>query len=220
MRKLPVAEAIGETLCHDMTAIRQDGFKGVAFKRGHVIRAEDVPVLLSMGKAHIFVWDPAADEIHEDEAGLAGANALAGAGIKISGPAEGRYSLTAAHDGLFTINRPALRALNAVPDYTAATLPTHTPVQAGDRVAGVRIVPLVTACKNVKTVEALGVAQGSILSVRPYLPLKVGIVITGSEVFEGLIQDRFEPVLRDKIAPFGGEILGVTKCPDDLPAIG
>jgi len=219
MKKLPVEAAIGETLCHDMTAIR-NGQKGAAFQRGHVIRAEDVPELLSMGKAHIFVWDPAVDEVHEDDAGLAGAAALAGEGIAYTGPAEGRYSLTAERDGLFTINRPALKALNAVPDYTAATLPAHTPVRAGDRVAGVRIVPLVTARAHVEAVGDLGKTEGPILSVRPYRALKVGCVITGSEVYNGLIEDRFEPVLRAKAAPFGGEILGVVKCPDDLAAIG
>ena len=219
MKRLPVAEAIGQTLCHDMTAIRPDGFKGAAFRRGHVIRAEDVPVLLRMGKAHVFVWNPSADEVHEVDAGLAGAKALCGDGITYTGPIEGRYSLIAEQDGLFTVNRTALRAFNAVPDYTAATLPGYTPVRAGDRVAGVRIVPLVTARKNVAQVETLGVAQGLVLSVHPYRALQVGVVITGSEVYNGLIEDRFEPVLRAKVAPFGGRVLGVTKCPDDLAAI-
>ncbi|MCL2563048.1 MAG: molybdopterin-binding protein [Oscillospiraceae bacterium] len=218
MKRLPVEQAIGEILCHDMTAIR-DGFKGVAFKRGHVIRAQDIPVLRSMGKAHIYIWEPGAGEVHEDEAGYAGAVALAGDGITISGPAEGRYTLTAKRDGLFTVDSSALKALNAVPDYTAATLPGNTSVRAGDRVAGVRIVPLVTARKHAETVAALSDARGPILSIRPYLPLKVGIIITGSEVYHGLIQDRFEPILRTKIAPFGGKILGVTKCPDDVTAI-
>ena len=219
MKRLPVEHAIGETLCHDMTAIRADGFKGVAFKRGHVIRAEDVPVLLSMGKSHVFVWDPAADEVHEDDAGLIGALALSGPGITYSGPAEGRYTLTAERDGLFTVNRPALRAFNAVPDYTAATLPTHTPVHAGDRVAGVRIIPLVAAREQVQTIEALGIARGPVLSVRPYAPLRVGIVITGTEVAAGRIKDRFEPILRSKVSDFGGRVFRVTQCPDDISAI-
>ena len=219
MKRLPLSQAIGETLCHDMTAIR-DGFKGVAFPRGHVIRAEDIPALRAMGKVHIFVWDPNADEVHEDDAALVGAKVLAGPGIIFTGPAEGRYSLVAARDGLFTIYRPALRAFNAVPDYTAATLPQHMPVQAGEHVAGVRIVPLVTVRKHVEAVGTLGNAQGHILSVRPYRALKVGIIITGSEVYSGLVPDRFEAVLRAKAAPFGGAVLGVTKCPDDLAAIG
>jgi len=218
MKCLPVEHAIGETLCHDMTAIRAD-YKDVAFKRGHVICAEDLPALLSMGKSHVFVGSSNTDEVHEDDAGLVGATALSGPGITYSGPAEGRYRLTAERDGLFTVNRPALLAFNAVPDYTAATLPTHTPVHAGDHVAGIRIVPLVTMLEHVRTVETLGGAQGPILSVRPYFPLRVGIIITGTEVASGRIEDRFELVLRAKIATFGGTILYVTKCPDDVSAI-
>ena len=199
-----------------MTAIRPDGFKGVAFPRRHVIQAADIPTLLDMGKAHIFVWDPAVDEVHEEEAGLAGAKALAGSGITYDTPREGRYNLTASQDGLLVIDRPRLRALNQVPDFTAATCPSFTVVKAGDLVAGVRIIPLVTARENVARVEALG---SGILEVRPLLPRKVGCIITGSEVYEGRIPDRFEPVLREKVAAYKGEMLGVTKCPDDTTAI-
>jgi len=216
MKRIPVQDAIGERLCHDLTAIRGDGFKGVAFPRGHVVQAKDIPILLDMGKAHLFVWDPAADEIHEEEAGLAGARALAGQGITYDTPKEGRYSLTAIHDGLLVIDRERLLALNQIPDFTAATRPTFTAVKAGDPVAGVRIVPLVTARENVARVEALG---SGILEVCPFSPKKVGCIITGSEVCEGRIPDRFEPVLREKVAEYKGEILGIEKCPDDEAAI-
>jgi len=219
MKRIPVEQAIGEILCHDMTAIGDDG-KAVAFRRGHVIRREDIPQLLLMGKAHIFVWDPAVDEVHEDDAGLAGAKALSGPGIQFSGPSEGKFTLTAEWGGLFTVNRAALRALNAVPDYTAATIPGDTPVRTGDRLAGVRIIPLVTHRANVDQVEALENAHGGILSVRPFRPLRVGVVITGGEVFSGAVADRFEPVLRKKTAQFGGKVLDVTFCPDDLAEIG
>ncbi|MCL2367536.1 MAG: hypothetical protein FWC72_00925, partial [Oscillospiraceae bacterium] len=214
MRRRRVEQAIGETICHDMTSI-QDGIKSVAFKRGHVIVESDIPILKRMGKSHIYVWDPNPDEIHEDEAGLAGAKALTGPGLVYDGPREGRYTITAAHDGLFTVNRAALRAFNAVPDYTAATRPNHSPVKEGEVVAGIRIVPLVTARENVERVEAMT----QILTLRPFAPLRTGIIITGNEVYDGLIQDCFEPVLRDKLAPYGAEILSVTKCPDDQGAI-
>jgi len=216
IKRISVYDAIGETLCHDLTAIREDGFKGVAFPRGHVVQAADIPHLLDMGKAHLFVWDPAVDEIHEEEAGLAGAKALAGQGITYDAPREGRYSLTAMHDGLLVIDCPRLRALNQIPDFTAATRPLFTVAKAGDPVAGVRIIPLVTARENVSQVENLG---SGILEVRPFVPRKVGCIITGSEVYEGRVPDRFEPVLREKVTEYKGEILGITKCPDDTAAI-
>ncbi|MCL2842591.1 MAG: molybdopterin-binding protein [Oscillospiraceae bacterium] len=218
MKKIPVVEAIGHPLAHDMTAIR-DGTKGVAFRRGHVVQEVDIPTLLAMGKAHIYVGEPVPGQVHEEDAGLEGAKALAGSGLTIEGPAEGRYTLVADRDGLFTVNSGGLKTFNQIPDYTAATLPSHTPVQAGQRVAGVRIVPLVTDSEHVETIRALGVSQGPLLTVRPFLPLKIGIIITGSEVYEGRIQDQFEPVLRAKLAPFDESVLGVAKCPDDLQTI-
>ena len=218
MRKIPVAEAVGRPLAHDMTGIR-DGVKGVAFRRGHLVQDGDIPVLLAMGKAHVYVGELAPGQVHEEDAGLVGAEALAGSGLAITGPVEGRYTLVAERDGLFTVNAGGLQAFNQIPDYTAATLPNHVPVQAGQQVAGVRIVPLFTESEQVKAVEVLDVSQGRLLTVRPFLPLKVGIIITGSEVYEGRIQDRFEPVLRAKLAPFGGAVLGVVRCPDELQAI-
>ena len=216
MRRISVQDAVGEALCHDMTAIRADGFKGVQFPRGHVVREGDIPVLLDMGKSHIFVWEPAADEVHEEDAGLAGAVALAGAGISYGAPREGRYALTADYDGLLVIDSKRLLALNQVPDFTAATRPNLTAVVAGAQVAGVRIVPLVTAREHVAQVEALG---RGILEVRPFLPLKVGCIITGREIAEGRIPDRFEPILREKTTQYGGQVLDVEKCPDDAAAI-
>jgi len=211
-----VHNAIGEALFHDMTAIRTDGFKGVQFARGHVVQAADIPMLLDMGKSHVFVGEPAADQVHEEDAGLAGAIALAGTGISYGAPREGRYMLTAERDGLFTADSKRLLALNRVPDFTAATRPSLTRVSAGEQVAGVRIVPLVTAREHVDEVEALG---SGILEVLPFSPLKAGCIITGSEVATGRIPDRFEPILREKVAQYGGQILGVEKCLDDAAAI-
>ena len=216
MKTIPVTEAVGLPLCHDMTAIRPITGKEVAFRRGHVLQAEDIPVLLSMGKTRVFVGELEANQIHEEEAGLAGAQTLAGSRITISGPSEGKFTLFSAGDGLFTIHREALRALNGIPDYTAATIPGNTPVRAGDVLAGVRIVPLFTHGENVSRVLALRETYGGpILSVRPFFPLRVGFVITGSEVYSGRIGDRFAPILGEKVGQFGGEVLGVHICPDD-----
>ena len=89
MRKIPVAQAVGQTLCHDMTAILETGFKGVRFKRGHVFTEEDIPVLLNMGKEHIYAWEPEADEVHEEDAARLLTEAMCGPGVSYSGPSEG-----------------------------------------------------------------------------------------------------------------------------------
>ena len=219
MRKLAVEQAVGETLCHDMTAILEDGFKGVRFSRGHVIREEDIEVLRDMGKRHVFVWEPQADEVHEDDAAAALVDALIGEGIARSAPSEGKIGLSALYDGLFLMNKPALRGINSVGDYTVACRNGNTPVRAGDKLGGARIVPLVTKRSTVEQAVAIAGENAPVLSVLPYKPLKTAVIITGNEVYEGRIKDRFEPVLRAKLPAYGAQIIGVTKCPDELPRL-
>jgi hypothetical protein len=196
MKKIAVQQALGQTLCHDMTAIMADGFKGVRFKRGHVITEEDIPVLLDMGKEHIFVWEPEADEVHEEDAAMALTEVICGPGVAYSGPSEGKMTISAQRDGLFCVNSRALRDINMVPDYTVACIPGNTPVQAGKKLAGARIVPLVTKGENVEKAVVIAKENAPIFSIKPFRPLKTGVVITGSEVYYGRIQDAFEPILK------------------------
>ncbi len=219
MRKIPVDQAVGQTLCHDMTAILDNGFKGVRFKRGHVITPEDIPVLLDMGKEHIFVWEPEADEVHEEDAARLLTEAMCGPGTGFSGPSEGKMTVTAETDGLFLVNSRGLNRINLVPDYTVACLPGNTRVSKGQRLAGARIVPLVTRRDNVRTAVAIARECAPVFSVRPFKALKTGVVITGNEVYHGRIPDRFEGALTPKLESLGAEILGFVKCPDDLDAI-
>jgi molybdenum cofactor synthesis domain-containing protein len=219
MRKIRIEDAVGETLCHDMTAILDSGFKGVKFKRGHVITKADIPALLDMGKSHVFVWEPEADEVHEDDAAVALTEALCGPGLCSTGPSEGKMQISASLKGLFVLNGEALREINLVDDYTVACRPGFTPVDAGDKLAGARIVPLVTKRGNVERAVAIAREHFPVLSVVPYRHLKCGVVITGSEVYYGRIKDAFEPILRKKLDNFGAELLGFTKCPDDLDRI-
>ncbi len=218
MKKLRTQDALGQALCHDITSIT-NGRQEPLFKRGHVLQLEDVEKLLDIGKAHVFVWDAGADEVHEEEAALLVAEAAAGPHVSFSGPSQGKYVLQAETDGLLRVNSDGLLELNHVPDYTIASLPDHMPIKQGMQFAGIRIVPLVTARENVE--EAVRIAKKStpLFTIQPYRPLKVGIVITGGEIFYGRRPDAFEPVLRKKLAAFGAEILGVTKCPDELPPI-
>lgn len=216
MRKIPVEEAVGQTLCHDMTAILANGFKGVKFKRGHVVTEEDIPELLNIGKSHIFVWEPGAGEVHEEDAARAVTEAACGPNIAFTGPSEGKFQLLADADGLFCVNSGALRRINSVPDFTIACRPGNTAVRKGEKLGGARIVPLMTRRENVeRAVEAAG--EGTpVFQIKPFLSLKTSIVITGSEVYYGRIEDRFEPILREKLGAYGARILSVQKCPDDL----
>ncbi len=219
MKKIKVEDAVGQVLCHDMTAILEDGFKGVKFHRGHVITEQDIPELKKIGKDHIYIWEPETDEVHEDDAARLLTEAMCGSGVTFSGPSEGKMTARAAQRGLFVLAREALRAINLVDDYTVACLPSYTPVEEGQAVAGARIVPLVTKRQNVDAAVGLARQAEPVLRVEPYRPLKSAVIITGSEVYYGRIQDAFEPIMREKLESFGAEIIGVEKCPDELARI-
>ena len=214
MKKVRVQDAVGMTLCHDMTAMF-DGFKGPLFKRGHVIQEEDIPRMLDIGKQTVFVWEEGAGEIHEEDAALRMAAMCPCEGAHYEGPSEGKVLLIADREGMLRIDRELLYAVDAIEDLTIATLPDHYPVKADDRLASMRIVPLVTKESNIEEAEKLGAGK-QMISLLPYKPLKAGVVITGSEVYSGRIKDKFEPLVRAKLAPFPGEIVGVTICDDDM----
>ena len=217
MKKVKVQDAVGMTLCHDITAM-VDGFKGAAFKRGHVITQEDIPKLLDIGKQHIFIWEENAGEIHEEDAARRLSQMTTVNGAHYGSISEGKVQLFADQDGMFRVDKALLAAVNRIGDITITTLPDHYPVKAGDRLASMRIVPLVTEERQIAEAEAL-CADKQLYDLRPFKPLKVGIIITGSEIYHGRIKDKFERVARAKLAHYPAEILGVHVCDDELDMI-
>lgn len=217
MKKVKVQDAIGMTLCHDITAM-VDGFKGAAFKRGHVVTQEDIPRLLDIGKQHVFIWEENAGEIHEEDAARRLSQMTAVDGAHYGSISEGKIQLFADQDGMFRVDKALLAAVNRIGDITITTLPDHYPVKAGDRLASMRIVPLVTEERQIAEAEAL-CAGKQLYDLRPFKPLKVGIIITGSEIYHGRIKDKFERVARAKLAHYPAEILGVHVCDDELDII-
>ena len=217
MKKINVENAIGMELCHDITEMK-DGFKGAAFKRGHIIREEDVPHLLDIGKRTIFVWEEHAGEIHEDDCARRMAAMAPVENAHYTAPAEGKTLLFADQRGMFRVNKKLLDKVNSIGDITIATLPDHYPVEAGARLASMRIVPLVTKEEQIIEAERL-CAEEKLLDLRPYQNKKLGVVITGSEVYHGRIKDKFASVVRAKMKQFPCEIAGITVCDDDLDMI-
>ena len=217
MKKVKVQDAIGMTLCHDITAM-VDGFKGAAFKRGHVITQEDIPKLLNIGKQHVFIWEENAGEIHEEDAARRLSQMTTVNGAHYGSISEGKVQMFADQDGMFRVDKALLAAVNRIGDITITTLPDHYPVKAGDRLASMRIVPLVTEERQIAEAEAL-CADKQLYDLRPFKPLKVGIIITGSEIYHGRIKDKFERVARAKLAHYPAEILGVHVCDDELDMI-
>ena len=217
MKKINVENAVGMELCHDITEMK-DGFKGAAFKRGHIIREEDIPHLLDIGKRTIFVWEADAGEIHEDDCARRMAAMAPVEGAHYTEPSEGKVLLFADQRGMFRVNRELLRKIDSIGDITICTLPDHYPVEVGARLASMRIVPLVTKEEQIIEAERL-CNEDKLLDLLPYQNKKLGVVITGSEVYTGRVKDKFEPVVRAKMKQYPCEIVGVSICDDDLDMI-
>lgn len=216
MRAVPVQDALGKLLCHDVTRIVPGEFKGRAFKKGHVIQAEDISALLDMGKEHVFVMDLSPGEIHEDDAAIRIAGAAAGPGIDLSGTSEGRVNLLAGADGLLKVNTNALFRINAIEEIVFATLHTNQAVDAQCPVAGTRIIPLVIREEKLKAVEFICSQNYPVVEIKSFMSLKVGIVTTGSEIFHGRITDKFGPVLREKFTKLGSTVIDQVLVSDDV----
>lgn len=217
MKKTNVENAVGMELCHDITEMK-DGFKGAAFKRGYIIREEDIPHLLDLGKKTVFIWEDNAGEIHEEDCARRMAAMAPVQGTHYTEPSEGKVLLLADERGMFRVNCDLLRRLNGIGDITITTLPDHYPVEKGARLASMRIVPLVT--QETQIIAAEEMCSGErLLDLRPYGHKKVGVIITGSEVYSGRIKDKFEPVVRRKMEAYPSEIVGVTICDDKLDMI-
>jgi molybdenum cofactor synthesis domain-containing protein len=217
---VPAEKAVGLVLGHDLTEIIPDGEKKAAFKKGQVLTAEDIPRLLRMGKTHVHVWtDQPEGLIHEDEAARRLALALAGEGLNLGAPSEGRVDLYAAGPGLLTLNLDLLEAVNDIPDVTVATIGRNRLVAAGQPVAGARVVPLCVREEAVIGVEALARTRGPLLNVQPLLRRRIGVVVTGTEVHKGLVKDAFTPVLRRKFEASGSEIVFHRIVPDETEGL-
>lgn len=218
MKTIETKDAVGTILCQDITQIIRGVIKDARFRKGHIVTEEDIPVLLSLGKEHLYVWEPKENEVHENEAALELLKLCKNSYMKDSPVKEGKIELTAECDGLFTVNSKALFDINSIDDIMIATRKGNTPVQKGDKLAGFRIIPLVIEEKLLK--KAAEVAGSTpILAVTPWKIKKAAIITTGSEVLKGLIKDTFTDVIKDKLASFNIEVVYHTLSGDDSTVI-
>jgi len=215
-RSVPVEDAVGMILGHDITQIVPGKFKGPAFKKGYILKTEDIPRLLDMGKRHVYALDLKDDFVHENDAAERIARGASGAGIRLTSPSEGRVNLIAEAPGLLKINIKALHQINTVEEIALATLHSDQQVVAGTQVAGARIVPLATRKDKIEEIEKICRDNFPVVTVRPFRSLKVGVITTGSEVYTGRITDKFGPVLRDKFGQLGCSIMKQVFVSDEI----
>ena len=220
LKKIKLQDAVGTKLAHDITEIRPGEFKGAAFQKDHTVCNEDLCHLQKLGKNHLYLIDLAEDEIHENQAAAILAAGLAGEGIAWQNePREGKIQLFAERDGLFKVNTASLAAFNMVDEVMCATLHNHTLVKKGALVAATREIPLVMQRTPIERAAAIAQQNDATLSVKIMRQAKAGLVITGNEVYHGLIEDRFAPILSEKVETLGSQVAGVTFAPDDAGLI-
>lgn len=214
MKLMKTTEAVGQVLCHDITQIIPGVTKDAVFRKGHIITEEDIPVLLSVGKEHIYIWEKNENILHENEAAEILRDICMGEHMKPSEPKEGKIELTAEIDGLFLADTARLKAVNSLGRMMIATRSSGVPVKKGDKLCGTRIILLVIEKEAMaKAKEVAG--DTPLLQLKPFRPRKYGVVTTGSEVFHGRITDKFTPVIEQKLAAYGCEMVAHEICDDD-----
>jgi hypothetical protein len=215
LKKIKVEEAIGMALGHDVTKVVPGEFKGPRFRRGHIIGPEDVPELLNMGKEHVYIIEEEEGEVHEEEAALRIARAVSGPEMKLTSPKEGRVNIESGIVGLLKVNKSLLKEINSIQDVVLATRHDNSVCQPGMVIAGTKIIPLYITDARLRRVEELCQSQGKVLSILPFRARKVGVVITGNEVFKGRIKDKFGDIIKGKVEPLGSVINHQTIVPDN-----
>lgn len=217
MKLIRTEDAVGSVLCHDITQIIPGVVKDAVFRKGHVVTEEDIPVLLSVGKEHLYVWEKQEGMLHENDAAEILRQVCQGEHMGASEPKEGKIELTAEADGLLKIDRKKLNAVNGMGQMVIASRHGDFPVKKGDKIAGMRVVPLVIEEEKMDRVKEI-CGEEPVFRLLPFREMKAGIVTTGSEVYHGRIEDRFTPVVKEKLEEYNVEVLGNTLC-DDRPEI-
>ena len=218
MKLIKTVDAVGHVLCHDLTQIIPGEFKGARFRKGHVVTEEDIPVLLSMGKENLYVWEMQPGIVHENDAAERLCALCISDGMDRSEVKEGKIELTAARAGLFTVDSARLRAVNAIDELMIATRHGNMPVQPGDKLCGTRVIPLVIEEEKLVQAEK-AVGAEPLLRILPYQLRTCAIITTGSEVYSGRIEDKFTPVLVKKLTAYGIEVTKHTTVDDGIDRI-
>lgn len=218
MKLIKTEDAVGQVLCQDITQIIRGVSKGPVFRKGHIVREEDIPVLLSVGKENLYIWEHNERMLHENDAAAILRDICMGENMHATAPKEGKIGLIADCDGVFLVDRERLRAVNSLGEMMIAARHGGFAVRKGDDLAGMRIIPLVIEKEKMEKAK-VAVGKQPLLQVVPFRPMKAGVITTGSEVYHGRIADTFTPVIVDKLAAFGAAMAMHAVLDDDHEAI-
>jgi len=219
MEKVRIEEAVGMVLGHDVTQIIPGQFKGPRFKRGHLIREEDIPEFLKIGKEHVYVMELKAGVIHEDEAALRLGRVFGGENVDLTGPSEGKVTFLSKISGILKINLSLLHRINLSGNIILSTLHRYTPCSSGMAVGATRIISLTAPERQIEKVENWCEKYGSVIEILPYRVLNIGVVVTGNEFFHGRTEDRFDDRVGKKILNLGSRVVKKKVVPDEIHQI-
>ena len=214
MKQMETIHAEGHVICHDITVIIKDEKKDTAFRKGHIVTKDDIPKLLSLGKDHLYVWEKTEGMLHENEAAEILVSVCKNKYMKETPVKEGKIELLADTCGVFLVDTKRLVEINCLEDVMIATRHTNQAVKPGDKLAGMRIIPLVIEEARMNAVKKIG-AEKPILEIKPFVRKTAAVVTTGNEVYYGRIQDTFTPVIKEKLEQFGVEVLFHEVVPDE-----
>ena len=218
MKLIKTEDAVGSVLCHDLTQIIKGVTKDAVFRKGHIVQPEDIPVLLSIGKEHLYVWEADENMLHENDAARILCAICKNANMHESEVKEGKIELSATCEGLFKVDSKRLQLVNSFGQMMIATRHGNTPVKKGDKLAGSRIIPLVIEKEKMYSIQEL-CGEEPILKLLPYKLKKAAVIATGSEIFTGRIKDTFTPVIEEKLAEYGVEVVFKQVLGDDPEAV-
>ena len=215
MKLIRTEDAVGHVLCHDLTQIIRGEYKDARFRKGHIVTEEDIPVLLSMGKENLYIYEMTPGMVHENDAAERLYALCANDNMTRGEVKEGKIELAAACDGLFTVKSEKLLAVNSQEDIMIATRKGGTAVRKGDKLAGMRVIPLVIEEEKLAMAEKAA-GDEPILALHPFVKKTACIVTTGSEVKKGLIKDTFTPVVIEKLKTYGIETIETVRSGDGV----
>ena len=217
MKIISVEDAVGQVLCHDMTQIIPGKTKDAKFRKGHIVKEEDIPVLLSMGKKNIYVYEMNENMLHENDAALILRDMCINENMAQSEIKEGKLELKSNIKGYLRVDRERLEKANMTDDITIATIKDGN-VEQNQKIAGMRVIPLVIEKEKLSSLKSI-IGDKPLLEILPYKIKKFGLVVTGSEVYNKIIEDKFSPVIEKKLSSFNVEMIGKIYCDDDLEMI-
>lgn len=218
MKLIKTQDAVGHILCHDLTQIIPGVTKDAIFRKGHVVREEDIPILLSIGKEHLYIWEKSEGMLHENEAAVILSKLCKNEHMTLSEPKEGKIEVFADKDGFLKIDSAKLNQINALGDIIIASRHGNTPVKKGDKLVGTRIIPLLIKEEKISKAIDIG-GKKPIIEILPFAHKKVSIINTGSEIYKGRIKDLFGPAIREKLTEYDVEIINQTIVDDSIEMI-